>query len=679
MGNNQNNHRLRRWLERIQPSETLLLMSIAMIVGLFTAAGVWVFKSLIALFTHIFFINLAPVFEHIGHWTIAFIPVFGGLLVGVFLHFFVGHEQYHGVSGIIESVTFAAGRLRYWRIPAKTLAAALSIGSGASVGPEDPSVQIGANIGSMIGQRLSFSDERMRSLVAAGAASGIAAAFNAPIAGVFFALEVILGEIGGAAMGVVVLAAVISAVFTQAVSGAHPAFNVASYAFKSIWELPLYILLGLFTGLIAVQYIKLIDGFHRLFDHLLLPTWAKPAIAGILVGLVGISLPQIFGVGYETIDHIFNAAPFPLALLIVLMVAKLILTPICVGSGFPGGVFAPALFIGATLGSAFGELAMRIFPQLGIVPAAMAMVGMAALLAGAVHAPLTATLLLFEMTNDYRIILPLMLTVMVSYLVSQQLQHESVYMLPIARKGLRIQRGRDVDLLETISVSQVMKPDITPLHESDSIRFAAEQLSHQRAHGLPVLDDNDHLVGILALQDIEDASLNNPDAKTVGEICTRQMILTYPDETVGAALRKMSVRDIGRLPVVERNNPQHLLGVARRSDLIRAYEIALAQRTTLHHRAQQARIGGMADVRVEEFRIEPKSICEGKPLSKIPWPRESVVSSIRRNRRLLIPHGDTVLRAGDILVVVLEDEAEQIIRQLCQTQESPSTSTESNQ
>ncbi|MGB9641458.1 MAG: CBS domain-containing protein, partial [Anaerolineales bacterium] len=306
-----------------------------------------------------------------------------------------------------------------------------------------------------------------------------------------------------------------------------------------------------------------------------------------------------------------------------------------------------------------------LFPQLGLVPAAMAMVGMAALLAGAVHAPLTAILLLFEMTNDYRIILPLMLTVMVSFIVSQQLQHESVYMLPIVRKGLRIQRGRDVDLLETILVGQVMKTDFNPLHENDSISYASQELANQRAHGLPVLDDKERLVGILALQDIEDAALHNPNAKTVGEICSRKMVVTYPDETVGSALRKMSVRDVGRLPVVERNNPGHLLGVARRSDLIRAYELALAQRTILHHRAQQARLGAMADVRVEEFRIEPNSVCVGKPLSKIPFPRQSVVSSIRRGRKLLIPHGDTILREGDILVFVLEDAAEKAIQELC--------------
>ncbi len=643
-------------------------MTMATIVGLFTAVGVWIFKLLIELFTQGFFDNLGNALGKIGHWTIVLIPLFGGVLVGLFLHYFIGHEQYHGVSGIIESITFASGRLRYWRIPVKTVAAALSIGSGASVGPEDPSVQIGANIGSMFGQRLRFSDERMRALVAAGAASGIAAAFNAPIAGVFFALEVILGEIGGAAIGLVVLAAVISAVFTQAVSGAHPAFNVAPYAFNSIWELPLYILLGLISGLISIQYIRLIDGSHRLFANLQLPTWIKPAIAGGFVGLVGIFLPQVLGVGYETIDHIFNAGSFPLTLLVMMMVAKLILTPVCVGSGFPGGVFAPALFIGATAGSAFGELARQFFPQLTIVPAAMAMVGMAALLAGAVHAPLTAILLLFEMTNDYRIILPLMLAVMVSYLVSQHLQPESVYMLPIARKGLRIQRGRDVDLLETIQVGQVMKTDITPLHESDSIRLAEQELAHQRAHGLPVLDEKDHLVGILTLQDIEDASLHNVDVKIVADICTRQIVVTYPDETVGTALRKISVRDIGRLPVVDRNNPQHLLGVARRSDLIRAYEIALTRRTNLLQRAHQVRLGVMADVRVEEFRIEPKSICEGKALSKIPWPRESLVSSIRRNRHTLIPHGDTILRAGDVLVIVLDDKAQQTIRQLCETQ-----------
>lgn len=640
------------------------MIATALVVGLLTAAGIWLFKQLIYIFSSVMFGSLSGAMAQVGEWRVALIPVIGGVLVGLFLHYFVGVEQYHGVAGIIESVTFGGGRLRYWRIPAKTVAAALAIGSGASVGPEDPSVQIGANIGSLVGQRLKYSDEKMRAIVAAGAASGIAAAFNAPIAAVFFALEVILGEIGGSSIGLVVLAAVSSAVLTQAISGAHPAFSVAPYAFQSVWELPLYMLLGLLAGLVASQYVRLIDRFQVLFHHLPIPNWLKPASAGLIVGLVGVFFPQVFGVGYETIDKIFNGAPLPLLLLIILLLAKLILTPLCVGSGFPGGVFAPALFIGAALGSAFGQAAGILFPQVGVMPIAMAMVGMAAMLAGSVHAPLTAILLLFEMTNDYRIILPLMLAVMISLFVSQSIQRESVYLIPLVRKGLRIQRGKDIELLETIMVEQVMQTDFVPLREDDPIPVAMEELNRQKMQGLPVVDAEDRVCGILTVQDVENAALRKPKAQTVGEICSRNTVVAFADETVSSALQKMGSRDIGRLPVVERSNPGHLVGILRRSEVIRAYNIALASRAALRHRSHQARLGIMGGMRVEEFTIETGSLCDGNLLSEISWPRSCIVSSLRRGQSLLIPHGDTRLQAGDVLVIVFEREVEGTLQQL---------------
>ncbi|HEY3340878.1 MAG TPA: chloride channel protein, partial [Anaerolineae bacterium] len=425
-------------------------------VGLASGAGVWVFKRLIDLFQLLAFNDLGAFVGRLGGWTVLIIPVLGGIIVGLLMHFFVGEERHHGVASIMEAVALSGGRLRYQTVPAKALAAAISIGAGASVGPEDPSVQIGANLGSMAGQLAHLSDERVRTLVAAGAAAGISAAFNAPIAGVFFALEVVLGELGAGSFGMVTLAAVISAVFTQAVSGPQPAFHIPTYTFQGVAELPFYLVLGLIAGPIAASYILLLDRAQHLFHQWSAPSWVKPAAAGVAVGLVGIFLPQLFGIGYETIGKALNGESIALGIVLLLLIGKLIITPLSIGGGFPGGVFAPSLFIGAMAGEAFGQISAFVFPQMHLAPAAFALVGMAAVLAGAVHAPLTSIILLFEMTNDYRIILPVMFAVVVSLVVSQRLQHDSVYTLALARKGVRLQRGRDVDVLEGITVSEVM-------------------------------------------------------------------------------------------------------------------------------------------------------------------------------------------------------------------------------
>ena len=465
----------------------------ALLIGVLSGAGVWLFKRLIDLSHQIAFDSLGAGLASLAPWLIILVSAGGGLIIGLIAHFFIGEERHHGVAGIMEAVALAGGRLRYKRTPIKAIAAAVGIGFGASVGPEDPSVQIGANLGSMLGQILHLSDERVRTLVAAGAAGGIAAAFNAPIAGVFFALELIIGELSGSLFGIV-LAAVISAVFTQAVSGPQPAFHVPAYAFNSIAELPLYVGLGLIAGPVAAVYIRALylaqDAFHAIH----VPRWLKPVIAGSIIGLVGLFLPQIFGVGYDTIEKILGGAQLPFALLVALVLAKLVMTPISIGGGFLGGVFAPSLFLGATLGAAYGLLLQAVLPAFNITPAAFAMVGMAAVLAAAVHAPLTAIILLFEMTNDYRIILPLMFAVAVSLILAQHLQRDSVYSLGLARKGVRLQRGRDVDVLEALTVTEIMHTDLITLQESDSLTAAADLFMQSRRHGLPVTNASGELV-----------------------------------------------------------------------------------------------------------------------------------------------------------------------------------------
>jgi CIC family chloride channel protein len=669
---------IRHWLDRLQSSETVILSGLALIVGLTTGAGVWLFKRLIDLVHQLAFTNFENLLTPLGGWAVVVVPIVGGLVVGLMLHAFIGEERHHGVAGIMEAVALAGGRLRYQRVPAKAIASALAIGSGASIGPEDPSVQIGASLGSMFAQWLSLSDDRMRALAAAGAASGIAAAFNAPIAGVFFALEIVLGEISGSAFGLVVISSVLSAVFTQAVSGPEPAFHVPTYAFNSAWELPLYLVLGLFAGLVAALYIRSLytaqDFFHQ---GLRLPRWIKPAIGGLAVGLVGRFLPQIFGVGYDTIEKILGGESLGVMVLLALTLAKILLTSTSIGAGFPGGVFAPALFIGATLGAALGQFAGQVFPGLNIVPAAFAMVGMAAVLAGAVHAPLTAIILLFEMTHDYRIILPVMFAVVVSMLIAQSLQRDSVYTLGLARKGIRLERGRDVEVLERVTVGEVMQPAPFTLDESDTLARAADLFQETRHHGVPVLNKQGELIGVFTLQDLDDIPADEWRDRRVGEACTHELLVAYPDESIGIALRRMGARDVGRLPVVARDNPRQLLGLLRRSDLVRAYDAALTRRAAMRHRAQQVRLGSLRgdEVSVLEVTIEPGAPCIDKLVKEVPWPRDCVIASLRRGRRLLIPHGDTRLQDGDVLMIVAEGTARQEVLRLVKDSRETSSLT----
>jgi CIC family chloride channel protein len=648
------------WMERVKSSQTLILGSLAILVGLGTGVGVWLFKWLIELVYGFAFGSLSG-------WSIALVPVMGGLIVGLVAHFLIGDEKLHGTAGIMQAVALSGGRLRYQKAPVKTAAAVLSIGSGASVGPEDPAVQIGASFGSMLGQVFRLPEDRLRTLVAAGAASAIAAAFNAPIAGVFFSLEIVLGEITGNALGLILVAAVTSSMFTQAVSGSSPAFQVPAYTFVSIWQLPLYLVLGLLAGPIAAIYVYLLYFMQDKFHGWRIPLPLKTASAGLAVGVVGIFLPQVMGAGYETIGEVLNKNDLPIYLLIALLIAKIILTPVSLGGGFYGGVFAPSLFIGSMLGGAVGAAFAILFPGLGINPSAFALVGMAAVLAGAVHAPLTAVILLFEMTNDYRIILPLMFAVAVSLLLSQRIQKDSVYAMGLARHGIRLDRGRDVEVMGAITVGEAMQKGTETLLESMDLDQAAEKLAETRHHGLPVVNEAGLLTGILTVRDLEDSR-----GTLVRDACTHEVEVAFPDETLNMALRRMSHRDVGRLPVVSRENPHQLLGVLRRADVIRAYEIALTRRVTQRHQEHAVRLDALTPPRVDvsDVAVEYGALMDGRRISEIPFPRGCVVASVRRRGQVFIPHGDTMLHAGDMLVIVAEGQAREEVVRLCQRPDS---------
>ena len=430
-----------RFLRRLRLSETNLLILLSVLVGLATAFGAIGFVKLIEFFNDLFFgltdqiLSSAVGFASWGgyRWWLPLIPALGGLLVGPIVYRYASEAKGHGVPEVMDAVARLGGIIRPRVAAAKTIASAICIGSGGSAGREGPIVQIGSAFGSMVGQLFRMSGSRVKILVGCGAAAGISAVFNAPIAGVIFSLEIILGDFAIKTFAPVILASVVSSVVTRTFLGNHPAFEVPSYSLVSAWEIPMYVVMGIGLGALAVLFTRSLDAMEDFFNNLKIANWTKPALGGLLLGGLAIFYPQVLADGYQTI-RLTLYGDMGIWLLVVLIFMKLIATSLTLGSGNSGGIFAPSLFMGAVAGGSFGIMIHKLFPTVTATPGAYALVGMAGLVAGATHAPITALLIIFEMTSDYRIILPLMVTVVFSALVAGRLFPQSVYTIKLFKR-----------------------------------------------------------------------------------------------------------------------------------------------------------------------------------------------------------------------------------------------------
>lgn len=676
-------------LDRLRLSGTTTLLVTAILVGGGTGLGAVGFIKLITVVQKFFFEGGEQTLGFLGRGLFILIPTVGGLLAGPIISFFASEAKGHGVPEVMQAIALQGGRIRPRVVVAKIAASAVCIGSGGSAGREGPIVQVGAALGSTLGQWLKLSSDRIRNLVACGAAAGIAATFNAPVAGVVFAMEVILGELHLGDLGNVVISAVTASTISRIYLGQRPAFSIPDYSMHTPWEVLLYALLGVISALVATSFIRLLYWFEDKFDGWRFPDFLKPAIGGLLLGAMAFFYPMVLGLGFvpaeetllglppsQSIPHVFGAG-FPVIesallgdlsfwLLFVLIFLKPLATSLTLGSGNSGGVFAPSLFSGAALGGAFGFLVERIFPGMTAGVGAFATVGMAAVFAGAARAPFTAILIVFEMTDDIQLILPLMAAVIFSMIVSERMLKDSIYTLKLTRRGIRLRRGRDVDVMENITVKEAMRPSPKPVPCTLPLRLVPHLLDTARMHGLPVVDAEGRLQGVITIQDVENAVANNEEnlELSVLQFCSKHLVVAYPDETVHRAMERMSHRDIGRLPVVDHNNPSKLVGWISRADIIRAYERALTRRVTVQQQMTQARLGVTMGVDVFECEVEMGSLADKHLLSEVPWPEDSLVASIQRGGRLIIPHGNTMLDAGDRLAVVARTEDETIVRNL---------------
>jgi CIC family chloride channel protein len=677
---------LRRFqrLMRVNPPEWATVMTTAIIVGVGAGLGAVAFRLLIERAQWLFFVVGAQVFGFLGDYYVLVIPALGGAIVGPLVYFFAREAKGHGVPEVMEAVALKGGRIRPRVAIIKSLASSISIGSGGSVGREGPIVQIGSALGSTVGQWLGLSDARIRSLVACGAAGGIAATFNAPIAGTIFALEVILGEIRATYFGAVVISAVLADVIAHVFEGSSRAFPIPAYELVNSWELLLYALLGIIAAFVAVLYSKTIYRFEDGFDLWKgIPEYVKPVVGGLGMGLIGIILvsqgltfdfegqgiPVVFGVGYETITPAL-LGQLSMGTALILLVVKLLATSVTLGSGGSGGVFAPSLFLGAMLGTSFGLLVNTLFPDATGPAGAYALVGMAAVFAGSAHAPATAILILFEMTGDYSIILPLMFATVISLIISRALEPESIYTMKLSRRGIRLQHGRDVDLMEGVTVAEAMSEKYETVSPEMPLAALVEAFDRTHHHGFPVVDADRVLVGIVTLTDLTRAMYQGGvDDRTVGDIATSERLLVaYPDETLATAVLRMGVRGVGRLPVVTRQAPSKYLGMLRRENIIRAYNRAITHRTNITHRLKSIKKHGVPDINVMEIVITAEMTCAERRLGDFAGqlPPDSIVASIQRSNRVLIPRGDTILQVGDHLTLLVKpDQAEAVQSAFC--------------
>lgn len=562
---------------------SLMMPGLGMLVGLLGGLGAVAFRYLIGFLQTLIYgsgSDLATVVQALPWWRVILGPAIGGALVGPLVYFLAREAKGHGVPEVMNSVAREGGVIRKRVVIVKTLASALCIGSGGSVGREGPIVQIGSALGSSLGQILRVSHGNLRVLVACGAAAGIAATFNAPIAGAIFALEIILADFALPTFTPIILSSVIATVVSRAFLGDYPAFQVPPYQLESAWEIGLYCILGLLSGLVAVSFTVTLYKSEDLWDAWKIPDYVKASIGGVIIGIIALRFPHIMGVGYDSIGKaLLNQEVW--TTMAVLVPLKILATSITIGSGGSGGIFAPSLFMGAMFGGAFGIAVHALFPSVTSNPGAYATVGMGAVVAATTHAPIQAFLIIFELTQDYRIIPPLMICCVIATFVSRGIKRESIYTLKLLRRGIDIEAGRDVNVLKSMHVKDFMTRHPETVQESTPFRELTNILPFSQHTSFPVVDRQESLVGMLSLRDFREVLFEESllDVVIARDIATIPAIAVTTEDDLAKALALIQDNGIERLPVLRHgDNSRQVVGILSQRDIMSGYNRALEAR-----------------------------------------------------------------------------------------------------
>ncbi len=574
--------RLLVFARRLFRNDQAVLAALALIVGTAAAGGAIAFREAIALAQ-----SVAYGFGHeqvvtgiadLGAWRIVLAPALGGLIIGLLVRYAMPGQEAQGVAHVMEAAALRGGRMPLRTGLMTAVISAMSLGVGASTGREGPAVHLGATLGSAVARPLRLSRALSRTLLGCGIAAAVAASFNAPIAGVFFALEVVVGHYALSAFAPIVLASVVGTVVSRQVYGDFPAFVLPDVLGPiSVWEFPAFALLGLVSAGVAFVFMWSVMTAGRIMRQIALPLALRPALAGLLIGIAALWLPHILGVGYEATDLALKEQ-LALWLMVALIAAKIAATAICLGSGFGGGVFSPSLFIGAMTGGAFGTIAAAAFPAMASATGAYTLVGMGAVAGAVLGAPISTILIIFEMTGDYTLTIAVMVAVVISVTLLEQTLGRSLFIWQLANRGVNLRQGREVGLLSRILVSDVMKRDYVTVPPEASLTDVINALRTASYGEVFVVDDSGRLAGILTLADIAHLPHRDDDATlTAGQAARRDPPVLEAGEDVRAAMRLMDSAAESHIPVVETRKGRQVVGFVHEHDVLHAYHRAILE------------------------------------------------------------------------------------------------------
>ncbi len=599
-------------------------------------------------------------------WMKLTVPAVGGILVGLIIRFFAHEAKGHGVPEVMYAVARLGGVIRPIVAFAKALATAICIATGGAVGREGPIVQIGSSLGSTFGQMLRLSSSRLRGCVGCGAAAGIAATFNAPIAGAFFAAEIVLGGFSIISFGPLVNSSVLGTVVARSFLGDNPALSIPFYSMVSPAELIPYAVLGLVVAIGGVAFTMLLHYTEEFFDRLkMVPEALQPMIGGLGIGALALAVPQITGTSYETIDAMLHAKT-AVAMLLAFYGAKLLASSLTLGSGGSGGVFAPSLFMGAALGGLVGNLAGATMPFSVASPGAYAVVGMGAAVAATTHAPITAILIIFELTGDYRVITALMVSCILAHVFAHWIQRESIYTIKLMRRGIDVREGQEVNLLRRLHVKDVLSPEIELVPRSGKLKEVYDRLVTSSHFEFFTVDREGNLSGVISVDDLRHTLPHLEALQLVSvaeDVATHPVLFLREDDTLDTAMQRFGERTLEELPVLPAGKSMRPVGTVRRQDVINAYnrEIIKADLGA----GLGARLDAATNLRTVETvggyvmaHLEVPPRLQGRPLSELRMRQTEGVQIILIDRGdpkgkdpYEAPTSDSVLKPGDRLVV----------------------------
>lgn len=570
-----------------------LVSLLAAVIGVLAGFIAYILYDLIGLITNLAYYHewsfhfRSPENTHLGPWVIV-TPVIGGLIVGFMAKYGSKKIKGHGIPEAMEAVLTSRSRIEAKVAILKPLSAAIAIGTGGPFGAEGPIIQTGGAFGSLVGQLISTTAAERKVLLACGAGAGMAATFNTPIAGVILAIELLLFEFRSRSFIPLVIACTLATSVRTILLGQHSMFSMGNVNFDVVHGLPFYLLLGLLSGAVAIGSTKLLYWVEDQFERLPINDLWHPAIGALGLGIIGFFVPRVLGVGYDTISDILNNN-LALKLLILIAVFKALALVISLGSGTSGGLLAPMFMSSAAMGGAFALIVNMIFPSAHLSPGAYALVAMAAVFGSASRATFAFIVFAFEITHDYNAILPLMLGCVIADMIAIRYLPSSIMTEKLARRGLKVPEEYEAGVLKMVRVGEVMRKDVNPIPQEMTVAELAERMgrgepAYNLTQGLPIVSSDGKLVGVVTQGDLLRAlELDPKGTMTVLEAGSQQLIVAHPDELAHDAMYRMLQRDIGRLPVVSRENPQQMVGYFNRSSLLGAWTRQMEEESIREH------------------------------------------------------------------------------------------------